>query len=400
MKRFLLPVGIIAGLSLAMWSCADKFAYEPTYAIPLVDGSLTVGEVVGALPSEIGSINDGNRTYFQLLYPDTLEPIPFSDFGQGNVPSGVSVTLDQQDVFLRMTGKAGNGTFQFTNPTVEFRFTNTVGLDFNLFLDNTFTRNVATQVDSFFTINNLPWFIPRGTESTPGNTMHTVDNENTDGALSNVFSPSPKFLYYTPRIVTASSGTGIGEGEVGVIATVKLPLEGYATATRQDTLPYAIEDQAARDAFQENLEFALVRLSFLNGLPVEVELTGYIVDTLRVDPNFGGPLRLADLPLSGQDGAVLANDVIIEGAPIDANGITTPTQTVRDINININNDTIKAAILEGNAILLDYVISTTDYTNSNEVIFYSDQQLDINMGLKFKVAVEQDRQELLDSLGI
>jgi hypothetical protein len=398
MKRFLLPLGVIAALGLAMFSCVDKLAYEPTYAIPLVDGSLTIGDVVGARPSEIDSLSDGNRTYFQLVYPDTLEPIPFSDFGQGNVPSGVSVTLDEQDVFLRMTGKAGNGTFQFTNPTVEFRFTNTVGLDFDLFLDNTFTRNVATQLDSAFTITDLAWLIPRGSESAPGDTLHTVNNANTDGALSNVFSPSPKFLYYTPRIVTASSGSNIGSGEVGVVATVKLPFEGFATASRQDTLPYAIEDQAVRDAFQENLEFALVRLSFLNELPIQVQLTGYIVDTNRVDPDLGGPLRLADLPLSGQDGASLTNDIVIVGASLDANGQSTATESVLDVNVN--NDPIKAAILEGNAILLDYILTTTDYSTNNEVIFYSDQQLDINMGLKFKVSVEQDRQALLDSLGI
>ena len=402
MKQILITMGVSVALSMALNSCAERLAYEPTYAIPLVDGSLTITDVVGARPSEIDTVPEGDRVTFQLIYTDILEPIPYVAI-DGAPASGY--VLPERNIFLRMTGQTETGVFQFTNPTVEFQFNNTGSATFDLFIENTYTKNVGfNEAGPSFEFDITEMLIGTGWPIPASETItHEVNNQNAvekntgaPGALTEVFTPAPKNLYYTPRVRKVS---GSGEGNIEVITKVILPMEGFATGTRIQTLPYEITDQDARDAFQDNLEFAIIRLSFNNALPVEAQLTGQIVDTTVVDPITGAPLKLADLPLTGQNGTPLTGNIIIEGAPYTAaTGTTTPTSSI--VDININDEAIKSAILSGNGILLNYVISTTDYTNSNTVKFYGDQTLDINMGIRFKVAVEQDRQELLDTLGI
>lgn len=414
MKRPILLLLSALLLTVTLAECKKKkniVGFRPTYAFPILDARLSIGDVVGARPNEVlqeyefGS-GDDSTFFLKLVYTDTLEPIQLLQFQNtnGTYDQPISIELPERNMFLRMLGATDNGSFQFSNPEVEFEFDNYTNMDYELAFDTIYTLNVNTNQRYYFNLQDGVIPVAAGDPTTGGITQYRITNDNTDptGALTVVFEPTPKYLYYQP-VLTSLGGTGISGDRVDIYAKVVLPFEGKGNVTYTDTVPYSFEE----DLLTAILDFAFLRLSFTNGIPMEVKLSGQIVDTTDFSV-------VADLPLyEATTGDFRDNDVIIPAAVQDdlsptsnptteAQSQTTDIRIYRDNPITGEDDIANFA--EGNAFILNLEFNTAGFEDGDFVKIYSTQYLKLNMGVKTRINAEVDvdslNQAVRDSLGI
>ena len=386
----------------------DELAFRPTYAIPVVEARMTIGEILNSRPSEVESTFDkafgtDSLFNFQLVYTDTLEPLTFESFaGTGNtVPAGSYPNLfKMRSVFLRMTGNTQSGDFRFTNPSVDFVFNNEMNTAFHLRLDSTYTKNVKTGVEFPFDINDTAIIQP-GSSASPGLGTLSVTNENTNGALTGVFSPTPKFMFYKPLLSVPAQGTAeSGEG-LNIYAKVTLPFTGYGQAVRNDTIPYSIGEDDVDEI--DAIDFIYLRMAFENELPLEVTVNAFIVDTISWD-------TLAQVRLYNSQTGIALNGtaaVVPAATPIQtitSTTTTTPAFNSSDMRLYKENHTSGPSDIEtlfnGNAILLNMSFKTTGYDNSETVSIYSTQALKFNMGIKTRIDASITRDSIMNLLDL
>ncbi|MDA7836767.1 hypothetical protein N9A49_05100 [Salibacteraceae bacterium] len=386
----------------------DELAFRPTYAIPVVEARMTIGEILNSRPSEVEStfekaFGTDSLFNFQLVYTDTLEPLTFESFaGTGNsVPARSYPNLFKlRSVFLRMTGNTESGDFRFINPRVDFVFNNEMKTEFHLRLDSTYTKNVKTGVEFPFDINDTAIIQP-GSSASPGLGTLSVTNENTNGALTDVFSPTPKFMFYKPLLSVPAQGTAESGERLNIYAKVTLPFTGYGQAVRNDTIPYSIGEDDVDEI--DAIDFIYLRMAFENELPLEVTVNAFIVDTISWD-------TLAQVRLyNSQTGIALNGTAAVVPAATPLQTITSTTTTTpafnsSDMRLYKENPTSGLSDIEtlfnGNAILLNMSFKTTGYDNSETVSIYSSQALKFNMGIKTRIDASITRDSLTNLIGL
>ncbi|MEX2596627.1 MAG: hypothetical protein WEC59_06825 [Salibacteraceae bacterium] len=417
MIKLVRSIGFAALGLLAAFGCAKKYEWSPTFAIPLANGELTVAEVIGARPSEVQSDTNANDlVFYKLVYRDTLEPVPFSSFGTGTVPAGAKYTMDEQNAFLRMFGNADNGDFQFTNPEVEFTFVNSVNMDFEIDFKNTYTKNVNTNTEFPFSIDasDVPVAVSAADSNGNGSGSLLITNDNTNDALTDVFSPTPKFLYYTPEITAPNGGSNVDNGEIQIYSKVILPFEGYGRVVRFDTVFYNYKDSLFKFGGDDwggsagTGDFALLRMNFENGLPLEVSVTA---DLYKTQDSLIGS-RIGSIPFFDENDDPNADHLVLAGATqasINPSGTptSTPVSSTTEIKIErtppsskfIGLDDLEGDQTSNNpkgvqAIILRLEFNTTGYSNDKPIKIYGDQTLKFNMGVRFNGEAQFERPSL------
>ncbi len=237
-----------------------------------------------------------------------------------------------------------------------------------------------------------------------GTTEYVITNENTNptGALTVVFEPTPKYLYYQP-ILTSKGGTGITGDRVDIFAKVVLPFEGKGKVGYRDTIAYGFE----QDLLTEVIDFAFLRLNFENGIPLQASMKGYIVDTTTFDTI--GPLPLYE----ATTGDFRDNDVLIPGAIQNnlnptSNPTTESAQLTTDVRIYKENPITRDDDIEmfakGNAVVIELEFNTSGFDDDEFVKIFSSQYMKLNLGIKTRIGGEINLDSLneavRDSLGL
>ena len=411
MKKTLLYLLAVELLMNGITACSiDEFAFRPTYAIPVVEAKMTIGEILNSRPSEVEttfnqSFGDDSLFNFQLVYTDTLEALTFESFaGAGNtVPAGNYPDLyDLRNVFLRMTGNTENGDFRFTDPRVDFVFANEMNTEFHLRLDSTYTKNVRSGDEFPFTVEDTA-IIQAGSIASPGFGSLSVTNSNTGGALTDVFSPTPKFMYYKPLVKVPQAGTAESGEKLNMYAKVTLPFTGWGQAVRNDTVPYNFGD--GDTAGLGIIDFIYLRMAFENELPLEVTVNAFIVDTATWQ-------TLAQIRLYNSETGVALNGtaaIIPAAEPLPESSInstttTTPSFNSSDMRVYKKNPTTGEneieTLFDGNAIILNMSFKTNGYDNDETVSIYSSQGIKFNMGIKTRIDASITRDSLTNLLGL
>ncbi|MEZ4722950.1 MAG: hypothetical protein R2813_13835 [Flavobacteriales bacterium] len=395
--KYALSTLAFAVSAILLHSCLKDrdLSFQPTLAIPIVEAEMTIADLVGATPSEINQVvysATGTDTIWQyeLIYVDTLDPLTLADFG---APAGSTVpfvnaytrVMDERNVFLRMTGEADAGEFQFTNPRVEFHFDNQIGLDFELTIGNTYTKaKTANAIPYRFRIQNQPTTIPANSKA-----VLLVSNETTNDSLTEVFSPVPKFLYYTPTIYTPGKTSEVNNGNLNIYSKVILPFTGYGQVSYSDTMEYDLDVEQVKDV----LDFAFLRLKFENSMPLEATVTGQIVDS---NFNYVGDLPLYDFLNSSQADA---NYAIIPGG-----SLSDPQTAVTDVRIYKEKTEAYQVDLEtlgkGRYVMIYMTFGTDGFENEKPITMRSDQKIKFSMGIKTKAGYEINSGDLRDTLGL
>jgi hypothetical protein len=381
--------------------------WRPTYALPLAEAEMSIGDVVGARPSEVlseyafGSGTD-STFFFKLIYTDTLDPIQLLQFQNtgGTYTNPITIRLPERRMYLRMLGKSKNGEFQFTNPEVEFSFDNYTNMAYTLGFDSIFTKNIQSGNKYYFQLADGAIDVSAGDATLGGITDYRVTNADTDptGALTVVFEPTPKYLYYYP-VLTSLGGSNISGSEVRLYAKVILPFEGKGSISYSDTaaLPSSLDDNAVTDI----LDFAYLRFHIVNGIPLDAILTGTIIDTTT------GTV-IAELPLYDvASNEPSATNLLIPGASMisldpSTNPTTTPETLTSEVRIYRDNpytgeDDI-ALLASGNAIIWNLQFTTTGFEQDEIVKIFSTQKLKINLGLKTRADVSIEVPSVRDSV--
>lgn len=414
MKKALSLILVGFALAVTMVECKKEpniVGISPTYAFPLLDARLSIGDVIGARPNEVlseyefGSGSDSTY-FFKLVYTDTLEPLTLLQFQDslGSFDFPVTIELPERNMYLRMLGKSKDGSFQFLNPEVEFVFDNYTNMEYELAFDTIYTLNVQNQNKYYFNLQD--GFIPvaAGDITAGGTTEYVITNENTNptGALTVVFEPTPKYLYYQP-ILTSKGGTGITGDRVDIFAKVVLPFEGKGKVGYRDTIAYGFE----QDLLTEVIDFAFLRLNFENGIPLQASMKGYIVDTTTFDTI--GPLPLYE----ATTGDFRDNDVLIPGAIQNnlnptSNPTTESAQLTTDVRIYKENPITRDDDIEmfakGNAVVIELEFNTSGFDDDEFVKIFSSQYMKLNLGIKTRIGGEINLDSLneavRDSLGL
>ena len=413
MNRKLLNRFAVALSAIALVSCGqDKIAWKPTFAVPLGSGSLTVADLVGAQPSEVEGdtiTRGGSEIYsFKLVYIDTLDPVRIGQFGAtpgssvDSIPISPGFPLPESNNLLRITGLASGGSFLFTRPSVTFDFINELNMDVVLQLNNTYTRNVKTNVESPFTITGQPTNIPAGSIGNPGIATLTINNSNTGGALSDVFTPTPKFLFYTPVLGTNKGTPSANNGELTVVSKVNLPFTGYGKVFYRDTILLesvngdSLTEDISALSEEDPIQFAFLRFNFVNEMPLNINITGTLVD---LDNNYSLIDQVRFYDVEKNEEGDYPYTIIAAGTSGGA------TQVMTEMRLYSENPTTRdneiEAILDGGAVIIELELESNNFDSNQPVTIEADQRLSVDIGFRTKTSAEFDvpsPQDILDSI--
>lgn len=397
----------------------DKFAggsYRPTVAVPLVNVNITVADLLKSYDNNIVLTEEpsdtGDRSFLTLIFSDTLDPISLDAYAVGGaVPAGVTIPLPIEKVDLRIFGNFtgdSEAKFYLTNPSVTFDIDNTTAASYELEFRDGLNSDFYTQKVNSSEKNYLEIIDPDHPYPIAASDVYsfTFNNDNlqypdspSEPAMTRVIEPTPKFLYYGANLTTTNTTTDLS-GDVGVVANVFLPLEGYAWATRTDTSKYEF---ITTDTGGVELNFAEIRLAISNGLP----LSGTIESIQIIDTTQTPWIKMMDLDLSfvesNLDPGVSTDGLLIpgaEGGNQNNDWVYTPKEIVNDIIITNSTepaDMVQPVIYgtntlygepmsqiealgQGNKVMLSIDLKTSEY--NNDVKLYTDQSMNIKVGIR------------------
>ncbi len=390
----------------------DNFAggsYRPTFAVPIANIDISAGDLLGRFSNSIlltaEPSDTGDRSFLTMIFSDTLDPITMGQFGGGGtIPAGATVSLPEERVDLRIFGNIKDGTFVLTNPSVIFELENTTSTAYTLeFRDSVggsfYTENVNTGNKHFLEVTDARHPFPVDSDPATRDTF-SLHNGNLEypqmlgvKAMTQVMEPTPKYLYYGVDLTTTASTSDL-TGEVGVIASVFLPLQGYGNITRKDTFAYEFLD--ADTISEVEVNFVELRIIINNGLPLEAKIAKAIV----IDTTTTPWTQLMEIELTDENGSTTGakSGILIPAALEDkttdwryiaeeklSDIILSNFEMVQPVNYANQvpiGDMISQveAISQGNKIMLDVEIYTAE--QDKEIKMYSDQSMNIRLALR------------------
>lgn len=401
MKRLILFALPLCAVLLFAVSCSkedfnfEKYGAKPTWAIPLASGHMTMADILKVKPQNIDEIDNGSESFtYEIIYSDTLDPITLSTFGGlGFIPPFSGLSLGERSILLEMFGNIDNGSFYLTDPTIEFIFLNEFEADFNLNLDATNTKKKDGSGVFDFHILNQPIPIAAGSKASPKRSTFIVNNstslslpDSLPNALSYVFEPTPKFLYFTPVLSSDSGAASVTGDQLEVITRVHLPLTGRGFFQYKDTLPYDFSGTDSIVDLTTSIDFAAIRIGLKNTLPLSAQvLEATIVDTIT--NKIIGTIAFFDSTGKSQDAPFL-----VASGPGTVNTATSEwnaSSNYTDVAVYRDNPATKKNDFEtlqnGNAIILNVRLESDAYSTNRNVSIFSDMGLNVNIGLRTRI---------------
>ena len=370
---------------------------NPTFAVPIADMDIELTQLIKRFAADLQNVPSteyhdpaDNVFFLQIRYTDTIDAIPGPT---ATIPAGtpfppIEFPLDSSE--LNIFGELGGGesTFRLLNPSVSFTFVNTMDKAFNMTFDTLYTKDIENNAVYPFRVlaASTPFLIEEGNVAGPAvESLVTLSNDNTesiDGTpnpMSNVLEPTPKFVYNKITLDPIGTDETQAGGEMKVVASVLLPLEGYGKFKYRDTI--AIDEIDTTDA--DLVEEVLIRMIITNSFPIGAELNATVVDT---SDNYS---EVYKLPFYDENGAEKPNGLFLEAPEVgDAStGFQTkaPKRFFSDIRINKEE---YVNLTKGNALIVDFDFYTKNFdanlTESQVVNWYSNYILRVQLGLKVK----------------
>lgn len=379
---------------------------NPTFAVPIADMDITIEQIVKRYADDLQNVYDPNYSngsdsvfFLQIEYIDTLAPLagPSDAIPAGSAFPPIPIPLDS--IELNLFGQLGGNDafFRLINPSVKFTFLNTIDKAFELTFDTLYTRRTSdNQIYPFKVVDSSsPFQIDKG-----GTSSFTLSNDNTESyngdpnPLTNVIEPTPKFVYYASTLNPVGTDATAAGGQIQVVSSVLLPLEGFASFAYNDTVPFSFTDTSQSSIIDE----VVLRMIFTNGLPLDAEIKVSIYDTTQWN-------LIYELPVYDENGNVKPNGAFIEAAEVqDA------TKDYRPIAANRYFSDLKLTASEykkamaGNAMVINAKLFTTDFDrdnpdhlNSATVKMYTDYKIRVQMGLKARISGTPD--DILKGIG-
>ncbi len=285
-----------------------------------------------------------------------------------------STTVVHDSLSLDIFEKAsGLGDIQLTNPQLYLKFTNGIGLPFQLSFTDLYTKNAATgdKFNILYSTFQNPFVINSPLELGDSATTEVkIDKSNTD--FANILKPTPKFIVYK---VDAEINPGPAphynfisdQSFFNITCKAVLPLEGLVNDFHlTDTLDFGLNQTI------EELDSATLNLRITNGLPIDAYLQIYLYNEER-----------------GVIDSLLTTSTkhIFKAGIADAQGKVNQSDVIED-QLLIILDKVKAVnLFQAEKMILQTRMSTYNSPNQS-IAFYDDYKLGISVGIKLKGIIE------------
>jgi hypothetical protein len=380
-------------------------SFSPTFAVPIADMDITIGQLVNRYAKDLENVYDPNYSsgsdsvfFLQIEYNDTLESIagPSQD-----IPAGFPadpIVFDLDSVELNLFGELGGNDafFRLLNPSIKFTYLNSIDKAFELEFDTLYTKKISNnQTYPFRVIESLSPF-PIAKPATAGaveesalelNNQTTASYNGSANPMTNVIEPTPKFIYYGSTLTPVGTDAMKAGGEMKLISTVLLPLEGFGSLNFVDTTSFEPVDTTYIAAVDE----VLVRMLFTNGLPMDAEISVSIYDSTTWT-------KVYELPVYDENGLEKPNGAFVEAAETGtASNDYRPGEPTRFFSdIRMSADEFRQ-VMKGNAMIINADIFTTgfdrtsaDHVNSKTIKMYTDYTIRVQLGLKTRLNIDPD----------
>lgn len=308
----------------------------------------------------------------------------------------LDASFPSDSVLMRIFGNFDGGTFTLTNPNITFNIYNSFGIPFRFTFDDLYTSNVNTGEERQLLSQTEPTVIEVAAAETPGTIAESnreFNNENTNGAMSSVIEPTPKYVIYdirgegNPDSPTGNTNFITDKSRLDVVTDVLLPLEGLGVVTLVDSVAY---EEFINPEQASNIQTILLRMNIDNGFPLEAEMDVYVA---KFDEATNTMDTLFTL-IGGKNG----KEVIIAGAPVDPETfkVTQSSKQITDIELTSdpdgNEDNVDQVKLlsEGNRILISSRMYSTGFDQSEPVKIYADYAIGVRFGIKVGTALNVD----------
>ena len=312
------------------------------YQLDLTQGNLGYNEVIIDVNFTIIFSGQALSSTEQLDIDFSMIGMDFSKV-EGDLKN-YKQDLDPFDFTMDIFGNSSSaGTFSLTNPSINFNFSNSMGLGSYIGMNEMYydeldsDGNVVNTFDLLFDsaastssqlvnpANAAPFYLPQIGFDINGLPIDSeLSMNNTNSSLAELINQVPKTLTASPFIeinpdTTVSNNNVITKpGNITFTSEVMLPLEGYAGDwIISDTLPFDFQvDSLTTDS--TDINSAQIKFVTDNGWPLDVKFTLQLLDE-------------NDDTLS----SIANQEIILESGSLDQNGkviSATAKTTVLDCN--------------------------------------------------------------------
>lgn len=317
--------------------------------------------------------NVGSNANDEIKINGQLSSLKFEKF-YGYVGQ-IDLELDEDSIAIDLFKNFLRGTFFLSNPFLDITVSNSFGLPIDLSFQKIVGFNPTknpTEIDVVFPIDpqtgqrdvrrlNAP--VTFGTAKT------IIELNNMNSNVDDVVSYLPKEIIYNAKASLNPNGkTGnrnflADTSQIGLDVYLRLPFEGYVSDFQLvDTIDFKF-------ANSDQIESGLIRMKADNGFPVESEVQIIFTDSLYQ--------AIDSLYPEGQRSVVPSAIVNSAGRAIQ--------NSVQTTDVTISGERI-ALLTEGRYAIIKAELQSSNAPNQN-VRFYEDYRLDINLGLKATVVI-------------
>lgn len=307
----------------------------------------------------------------QLNIQSLIRNIDFKHFygylGQDNLD------LDQDTIPINLFRNFETGTFFLADPYMEVTINNSYGMPIDLEFEELKSRNPkASPQEINIQLPNNP--IRLAAPASPGNISRTqikLDKNNSN--IPQIVSSLLKEIAYD-AVARPNPDGRVGPrnyvsdtSSIGLEVYLRMPFSGFASAfIMQDTIDFEFDNS-------DDIENGSVRTRVVNQFPLEGKLQLFFADK-----NY----NIIDSLYSGGE------QVVIPGAPINSNGISTSSASA-NTDTEINNSRLKK-LKDSKFAIIKANLETTNGSNTppDTVKFLPSYRLDIAIGLKASILIQ------------
>ncbi|MEQ8623538.1 MAG: hypothetical protein RJQ00_13420 [Vicingaceae bacterium] len=317
--------------------------------------------------------NIGSNTNDEIKITGGLNNLAFEKF-YGYVGQ-LDLELDQDSITIDLFKNFVDGTFFIANPFLDVTVSNSFGVPINLTFQKIAGYNPSknpTEIEAVLPVDPITGQrnVRRLNAPTNFGVAETVIESNKmNSNVADVISYLPKQIIYdakadfNPNGKTGSRNYLSDTSQIGLDVYLRLPFEGYVSDFKLvDTIDFNFSNN-------DEIESGLIRMKADNGFPVESE-----IQVIFTDSNYQA---IDSLYPEGQR-SVIPSSIINDKGESVQNSIKTTDVTISGERINL--------LTEGRYAIIKAELQSTNSPNQN-VRFFEDYRLDINLGLKATIVI-------------
>lgn len=312
--------------------------------------------------------NVGSNSNDQIRINGNINNLDFKNFW-GYIGK-TNLNLDEDTIKINLFRNFRNGTFFLSNPLLDINVTNSFGTPIEFNFQRLFARNVDKNPNRIgINIPTNP--ISLNYPTTFGSEVTSSQLDNANSNIDSVVSFLVKEIIYkseaelNPNGKTTTRNFLTDTSKIGLDVYLRLPFEGRASGFRLiDTLDFNFENS-------ENIEEGLVRVKMENGFPIDAE-----VQVIFLDENF---LPIDSLYADGQEELVVSSITDINGKTIQ--------NSKKITDVTISRERLEK-LSDGKFAIVRAVLQSEDALQQNNVKFFDNYRLSINLGIKAKILID------------